>query len=125
MAYGLLFAVILVYFVMVINFQSWTDPFIILMAIPGALTGILLILFFTHTTISVPALMGAIMSIGVGTANSILLVTFANDLRREGVGVLEAAYQAGRTRLRPVIMTAVAMLAGMTPMALGFGEGGE
>src|SRR6516225_4008482 len=125
MAYGLVFAIILVYFVMVINFQSWTDPFIILMAIPGALTGILLMLFFTRTTISVPALMGAIMSIGVGTANSILLVTFANDLRRDGVGVLEAAYQAGRTRLRPVIMTAMAMLAGMIPMALGLGEGGE
>jgi multidrug efflux pump subunit AcrB len=125
MAYGLIFAIILVYFVMVINFQSWTDPFIILMAIPGALTGILLILFFTRTTISVPALMGAIMSIGVGTANSILLVTFANDLRRQGADVLTAAYQAGRTRLRPVIMTAMAMLAGMIPMALGLGEGGE
>jgi multidrug efflux pump subunit AcrB len=125
MAFGLIFAIILVYFVMVVNFQSWTDPFIILMAIPGALTGILLMLFFSHTTISVPALMGAIMSIGVGTANSILLVTFANDLRREGADVLQAAYQAGRTRLRPVIMTAMAMLAGMVPMALGFGEGGE
>ncbi len=125
MGYGLIFAIVLVYFVMVINFQSWTDPFIILMAIPGALSGILLILFFTHTTISVPALMGAIMSIGVGTANSILLVTFANDLRRGGADVLTAAYQAGRTRLRPVVMTAMAMLAGMIPMALGLGEGGE
>ncbi len=125
MGYGLIFAIVLVYFIMVINFQSWTDPFIILMAIPGALSGILLILFFTHTTISVPALMGAIMSIGVGTANSILLVTFANDLRREGADVLTAAYQAGRTRLRPVVMTAMAMLAGMIPMALGLGEGGE
>ncbi len=125
MAYGLAFAIILVYFIMVVNFQSWTDPFIILMAIPGALSGILLILFFTHTTVSVPALMGAIMSIGVGTANSILLVTFANDLRREGADVLTAAYQAGRTRLRPVVMTAMAMLAGMVPMALGLGEGGE
>jgi multidrug efflux pump subunit AcrB len=125
MAYGLVFAIVLVYFIMVINFQSWTDPFIILMAVPGALSGILLILFFTHTTISVPALMGAIMSIGVGTANSILLVTFANDLRREGADVLTAAYQAGRTRLRPVVMTAMAMLAGMIPMALGLGEGGE
>jgi multidrug efflux pump subunit AcrB len=125
MAYGLIFAIILVYFVMVINFQSWTDPFIILMAIPGALSGILLMLFFTRTTISVPALMGAIMSIGVGTANSILLVTFANDLRRQGADVLAAAQQAGRTRLRPVIMTAMAMLAGMIPMALGLGEGGE
>jgi multidrug efflux pump subunit AcrB len=125
MSYGLIFAIILVYFVMVINFQSWTDPFIILMAVPGALSGILLILFFTHTTVSVPALMGAIMSIGVGTANSILLVTFANDLRREGMDVLEAAFHAGRTRLRPVIMTAIAMLAGMIPMSLGLGEGGE
>ena len=126
MAYGLIFAVILVYFIMVINFQSWSDPFIILMAIPGALSGILLILFFTHTTISVPALMGAIMSIGVGTANSILLVTFANDLRfREGADVFTAAYLAGRTRLRPVIMTAMAMLAGMIPMSLGLGQGGE
>jgi multidrug efflux pump subunit AcrB len=125
MSYGLIFAIILVYFVMVINFQSWTDPFIILMAVPGALSGILLILFFTHTTVSVPALMGAIMSIGVGTANSILLVTFANDLRREGMDVLEAAFHAGRTRLRPVIMTAIAMLAGMIPMSLGLGQGGE
>jgi len=125
MAYGLIFAIILVYFVMVVNFQSWMDPFIILMAVPGALSGILLMLFFSHTTISVPALMGAIMSIGVGTANSILLVTFANDLRREGADVLSAAYQAGRTRLRPVVMTAVAMLAGMIPMAMGLGEGGE
>ncbi len=125
MAYGLVFAIILVYFIMVVNFQSWMDPFIILMAVPGALSGILLMLFFSHTTISVPALMGAIMSIGVGTANSILLVTFANDLRREGADVMSAAYQAGRIRLRPVIMTAVAMLAGMIPMAMGLGEGGE
>src|SRR5262249_13393717 len=87
--------------------------------------GILLMLFFTHTTVSVPALMGAIMSIGVGTANSILLVVFANDLRREGADALTAAYEAGRTRLRPVIMTAVAMLAGMISMAMGWGEGGE
>ncbi len=125
MAYGLVFAILLVYFLMVVNFQSWKDPFIILMALPGALAGILLILFFTRTTISVPALMGAIMSIGVGTANSILLVTFANDLRRDGLDATTAAYEAGRTRLRPVVMTAVAMLAGMVPMALGLGEGGE
>jgi len=110
---------------MVVNFQSWLDPFIVLMAVPGALGGILLMLFFTRTTISVPALMGAIMSIGVGTANSILLVVFANDLRREGADALTAAYQAGRTRLRPVIMTAVAMLVGMVPMSMGLGEGGE
>src|SRR5579883_3313885 len=125
MAYGLIFAIVLVYFVMVINFQSWADPFIVLTAVPGALAGILLMLFFTHTTISVPALMGAIMSIGVGTANSILLVVFANDLRREGADAMTAAYQAGRTRLRPVIMTAAAMLAGMIPMAMSLGEGGE
>jgi multidrug efflux pump subunit AcrB len=125
MGYGLIFAIILVYFVMVVNFQSWLDPFIILMALPGALTGILLFLFFSHTTISVPALMGAIMSIGVGTANSILLVTFANDLRKEGMDALTAAYESGRTRLRPVVMTAVAMLVGMIPMAMGLGEGGE
>jgi multidrug efflux pump subunit AcrB len=125
MAYGLIFAIILVYFVMVVNFQSWLDPFIILMAVPGALSGILLMLFFSHTTVSVPALMGAIMSIGVGTANSILLVTFANDLRRDGADCLTAAFEAGRTRLRPVVMTAVAMLVGMIPMALGLGEGGE
>jgi multidrug efflux pump subunit AcrB len=125
MAYGLVFAILLVYFLMVVNFQSWTDPFIILMALPGALAGILLMLFFTRTTISVPALMGAIMSIGVGTANSILLVTFANDLRRDGLDAMTAAYEAGRTRLRPVVMTAVAMLAGMVPMAMGLGEGGE
>jgi len=125
MAYGLIFAILLVYFLMVVNFQSWTDPFIILMALPGALAGILLMLFFTRTTVSVPALMGAIMSIGVGTANSILLVTFANDLRRDGLDAMTAAYEAGRTRLRPVVMTAVAMLAGMVPMAMGLGEGGE
>ena len=125
MAYGLLFAIVLVYFVMVVNFQSWSDPFIVLMAVPGALAGILLMLFFSHTTVSVPALMGAIMSIGVGTANSILLVVFANDLRREGADAMTAAYQAGRTRLRPVVMTAVAMLVGMIPMAMGLGEGGE
>jgi multidrug efflux pump subunit AcrB len=125
MAYGLLFAIVLVYFVMVVNFQSWVDPFIVLMAVPGALGGILLMLFFSHTTVSVPALMGAIMSIGVGTANSILLVVFANDLRSEGADAMTAAYQAGRTRLRPVVMTAVAMLVGMIPMAMGLGEGGE
>ena len=125
MAYGLVFAILLVYFVMVVNFQSWVDPFIVLMAVPGALAGILLMLFFSRTTVSVPALMGAIMSIGVGTANSILLVVFANDLRHEGADALTAAYEAGRTRLRPVVMTAVAMLVGMIPMAMGLGEGGE
>jgi multidrug efflux pump subunit AcrB len=125
MGFGILFAILLVYFIMVVNFQSWLDPFIILMALPGALAGILLILFVTQTTISVPSLMGAIMSIGVATANSILLVNFANELRREGYNAHDAALEAGVTRLRPVIMTACAMLAGMIPMALGLGEGGE
>ncbi|MBI3666381.1 MAG: efflux RND transporter permease subunit [Acidobacteria bacterium] len=122
---GLVFAILLVYFVMVVNFQSWLDPFIILMALPGSLSGILLMLFLTQTTVSVPSLMGAIMSIGVATANSILLVNFANDLRREGVDALHAALEAGYTRLRPVVMTALAMIVGMLPMALGIGEGGE
>jgi multidrug efflux pump subunit AcrB len=110
---------------MVVNFQSWLDPFIILTALPGALCGILWMLFLTQTTISVPALMGAIMSIGVATANSILLVTFANDERAKGMGAREAALEAGYTRLRPVVMTALAMIIGMLPMAIGFGEGGE
>ncbi len=122
---GLIFAVLLVYFVMVVNFQSWLDPFIILMALPGALSGILLMLFVTQTTINVPSLMGAIMSIGVATANSILLVNFANDLRAGGADSITAALEAGFTRLRPVVMTALAMIAGMLPMALGIGEGGE
>jgi len=122
---GMVFAVVLVYFVMVVNFQSWLDPFIILMALPGALSGILLMLFVTQTTINVPSLMGAIMSIGVATANSILLVNFANDLRATGAGSITAALEAGYTRLRPVIMTALAMIVGMLPMALGVGEGGE
>jgi multidrug efflux pump subunit AcrB len=122
---GLIFAILLVYFVMVVNFQSWLDPFIILMALPGALAGILLMLFLTQTTVSVPSLMGAIMSIGVATANSILLVNFANGLRREGEDARSAALEAGFTRLRPVIMTALAMIVGMIPMALGMGEGGE
>ncbi len=125
LGFGLIFAVLLVYFVMVINFQSWLDPFIILMALPGALCGILWILFLTQTTFSVPALMGAIMSIGVATANSILLVTFANDERALGMSPREAALEAGYTRLRPVMMTALAMIAGMLPMAIGFGEGAE
>jgi len=122
---GLIFAVVLVYLLMVVNFQSWLDPFIILMAIPGALAGILWMLFVTQTTLNVPSLMGAIMSIGVATANSILVVTFANDLRLEGRNALQAALEAGHARIRPVIMTALAMMIGMLPMALGLGEGGE
>ena len=122
---GLIFAVILVYFLMALNFQSWLDPFIILMALPGALAGVLWILFVTQTTFSVPSLMGAIMCIGVATANSILLVTFANDQRLEGMDERAAALASGHTRIRPVMMTALAMIIGMLPMALGLGEGGE
>ncbi len=125
LALGLLLAILLVYFLMVVNFQSWLDPFIILMALPGALAGILWMLFVTQTTISVPSLMGAIMCVGVATANSILLVTFANDRRLAGANALEAALAAGFTRLRPVLMTALAMVIGMLPMSLGLGEGGE
>jgi len=122
---GLLMAVVLVYLLLVVNFHSWLDPAIILMALPGALSGMVWLLFATGTTISVPALMGAIMSIGVATANSILLVTFANDQRPHGLSALEAALAAGRTRLRPVVMTALAMIIGMLPMSLSLGEGGE
>ena len=125
LAYGLIFAVLLVYLLMVVNFQSWIDPLIILMALPGALAGILWMLFATGTTISVPALMGAIMSIGVATANSILMITFANDQRKGSMDAHDAALTAGLTRLRPVIMTALAMIIGMLPMALGLSEGGE
>ncbi|MGC2661396.1 MAG: efflux RND transporter permease subunit [Bryobacteraceae bacterium] len=124
LAYGLLFAVLLVYFLMVVNFQSWLDPLIIMMALPGAFSGIILMLFATQTTLNVPSLMGAIMSVGVATANSILLVTFANDNRPE-LTARAAALEAGYVRLRPVIMTAAAMIVGMLPMALGLGEGGE
>jgi len=117
--------VLLVYLLLVVNFHSWTDPLVILMALPGALAGILWILFVTGTTLNVPSLMGAIMSIGTATANSILLVTFANDQRALGQSALDAAWSAGRTRLRPVLMTALAMILGMLPMALGLGEGAE
>jgi multidrug efflux pump subunit AcrB len=122
---GLLFAILLVYLLMVVNFQSWLDPLVILMALPGALAGIAWMLFLTHTTISVPALMGAIMCVGVATANSILVVTFANGQRAFGRDATSAALAAGMTRLRPVLMTALAMLLGMLPMSLGLGEGGE
>jgi len=122
---GIGFAVIIVYLLMVVNFQSWLDPFIILMALPGAFSGILWILFLTHTTFSVPSLMGSIMTIGVATANSILLVVFANDQRAHGKNPWEASLEAGYVRLRPVCMTALAMILGMLPMALAFGEGGE
>jgi multidrug efflux pump subunit AcrB len=122
---GMAFAVVLVYLLMAVNFQSWLDPFIILMALPGAMAGIVWILFLTQTTFSVPSLMGSIMCIGVATANSILLVVFANDQREEGMDARAAALSAGQTRVRPVIMTAAAMIIGMLPMALGMGEGGE
>jgi multidrug efflux pump subunit AcrB len=122
---GLIFAIVLVYFLMALNFQSWLDPFIILMALPGALAGVLWMLFVTQTTFSVPSLMGAIMCIGVATANSILMVVFANDQRLEGMDERAAALAAGHTRVRPVLMTALAMIIGMLPMALGLGEGGE
>jgi CzcA family heavy metal efflux pump len=122
---GLAFAALLVYLLMVVNYQSWLDPFIIICALPGAFCGIVWALFLTQTTFNVPSLMGAIMSIGVATANSILLVTFANELRATGTAPLEAAVTAGYTRLRPIIMTAFAMIIGMLPMALGLGEGGE
>jgi multidrug efflux pump subunit AcrB len=122
---GLIAAIVLVYLLMTVNFQSWVDPFIILTALPGALSGILWMLFVTQTTLSVPSLMGAIMCIGVATANSILMVVFANDERMEGKGARAAALSAGYTRLRPVVMTASAMILGMLPMALGIGEGAE
>jgi len=122
---GMIFAVVLVYLLMAVNFQSWLDPFIILMALPGALAGIVWMLFLTQTTFSVPSLMGSIMCIGVATANSILMVVFANDQREEGMDARSAALAAGHTRIRPVIMTASAMIIGMLPMALGMGEGGE
>jgi multidrug efflux pump subunit AcrB len=122
---GLIFAVLLVYLLMVVNFQSWLDPFIIITALPAGFCGIVWMLFVTHTTFSVPALMGAIMSVGVATANSILVVTFANDQMLEGHDSRSAALAAGATRLRPVLMTALAMIIGMLPMSLGLGEGGE
>ncbi len=125
LAYGLVFAILLVYLLMVVNFQSWLDPLIILMALPGAISGIAWMLFLSHTTLSVPSLMGSIMCVGVATANSILVVTFANDQRKRGFDAQNAALAAGMTRLRAVIMTALAMIVGMLPMSLGLGEGGE
>src|SRR5581483_209639 len=113
------------YIILVINFQSWLDPLIIVMALPGALAGIVWMLYVTHTTFNVPSLMGAIMSMGVATANSVLLITFADDQRQAGRSAAQAAVDAGYARLRPVCMTALAMIIGMLPMALGLGEGGE
>ena len=122
---GLAFSILLVYLLIVVNFQSWLDPFIILMALPAALAGIVWILFVTHTTISVPALTGAIMCMGVATANSILVVSFSKERLEAGKTPAEAALEAGYTRFRPVLMTALAMIIGMLPMSLGIGEGGE
>ena len=122
---GLAFAIVLVYLLIVVNFQSWLDPFIIITALPGAIAGIVWMLFITHTTLSVPALTGAIMCMGVATANSILIVSFARLRMNEGEDAYHAALDAGFGRLRPVLMTALAMIIGMVPMALGLGEGGE
>jgi multidrug efflux pump subunit AcrB len=124
---GILLAIVLVYFLMAVNFQSWTDPFIIIMALPGALCGIIWMLFVTSTTLNVPSLMGTIMAIGVATANSILVVSFANDERcgPHPKNAHDAALSAGFTRLRPVLMTALAMIIGMLPFSFGLGEGGE
>jgi multidrug efflux pump subunit AcrB len=122
---GLLFAILLVYLLIVVNFQSWLDPFIIISALPAALAGIIWMLFVTRTTVSVPSLTGSIMCMGVATANSILVVSFAKEQMLEGKSAIEAALEAGFTRFRPVLMTAMAMMIGMVPMAIGMGEGGE
>jgi multidrug efflux pump subunit AcrB len=122
---GLVGAIVLIYLLMVVNFQSWLDPFIIITALPAALAGIVWMLFLTHTTVSVPALTGAIMCMGVATANSVLVVSFARERLLAGDDAFSAALQAGVARLRPVLMTALAMIVGMVPMALGLGEGGE
>lgn len=125
LVFGLLFSIVLVYALIVVNFQSWLDPFIIIAALPGALAGIVWMLFLTGTHVSVPALTGAIMCVGVATANSILVVSFAKEQMLEGLSSTEAALAAGYTRFRPVVMTALAMIIGMVPMALGLGDGGE
>jgi multidrug efflux pump subunit AcrB len=118
-------AIVLIYFLIVVNFQSWIDPFIIITALPGALAGIIWILLLTHTTLSVPSLTGMIMCMGVATANSILMVSFARERLEEGLNSAQAAVQAGYVRIRPVLMTAFAMIIGMVPLSLGLGEGGE
>ena len=122
---GLVFSIVLIYLLIVVNFQSWLDPFIMISALPAALAGIAWFLFITHTTLSVPALMGAIMCMGVATSNSILVVSFATEKMMEGSDSTSAALEAGFTRFRPVLMTALAMIIGMVPMALGLGDGGE
>jgi multidrug efflux pump subunit AcrB len=118
-------AIVLIYLVIVVNFQSWLDPFVIITALPAALAGIVWMLFITGTTLSVPALTGAIMCMGVATANSILVVSFARQRMADGLDAFSAALDAGFMRFRPVLMTALAMIIGMAPMALGMGEGGE
>ncbi|HWG51376.1 MAG TPA: efflux RND transporter permease subunit [Candidatus Acidoferrales bacterium] len=125
LGFGLLMSIVLVYLLIVVNFQSWLDPFIIITALPGALAGIVWILLLTHTTLNVPSLTGAVMCMGVATANSILVISFARERMDQGLSAWEAALEAGYTRMRPVIMTALAMIIGMVPMALGLGEGGE
>src|SRR5581483_8315009 len=125
LGFGVAGAVVLVYFLIVINFQSWLDPFIIITALPGALAGILWMLLVTHTTLNVPSLTGTVMCMGVATANSILLVSFARERLRDGLSSTQAALEAGYVRIRPVLMTALAMIIGMVPMSLGIGEGGE
>src|SRR5271165_781981 len=125
LAVGLVMAIVLVYFLIVVNFQSWLDPFIIITALPGALAGICWMLLLTHTRLSVPSLTGAVMCMGVATANSILMISFARDRMHAGIPSEQAALEAGYTRIRPVLMTALAMIIGMLPMAVGLGEGGE
>jgi multidrug efflux pump subunit AcrB len=122
---GLVMSIVLVYLLIVVNFQSWLDPFIIISALPGALAGIVWILLLTHTTLNVPSLTGAVMCMGVATANSILVISFARERMADGLSAADAALESGHTRMRPVIMTALAMIIGMVPMALGWGEGGE
>ena len=122
---GLVMSIVLIYLLIVVNFQSWLDPFIIITALPGALAGIVWMLLLTHTTLNVPSLTGSVMCMGVATANSILVISFARERMAEGFTAWDAAMEAGYTRMRPVIMTALAMIIGMVPMALGMGEGGE
>src|SRR5437879_13704780 len=122
---GMVMSIFLIYLLLVVNFQSWLDPFIILTALTGALAGVVWVLHITGTTLSVPSMMGAILCLDVATANSVLVVTFARNHLQEGMEPLKAAWEAGTGRLRPVIMTATAMIIGMLPMALGLGEGGE
>jgi multidrug efflux pump subunit AcrB len=123
--FGLLGAIVLIYLLIVVNFQSWGDPFVIVTALPAALAGIVWTLFATHTTLSVPALTGAIMCMGVATANSVLVISFAREQLEKHGDAATAALEAGFVRFRPVLMTALAMIIGMAPMALGLGEGGE